>query len=293
MKHLITLVSIFTLSIGSLMAQTPNPGFESWTAHTGYNTPDSWNNANPTTYITGVFTCVEASGANAHSGKYALELITQTYLSNTAPGIATTGTINTITQAVSPGIATTVTPDSIMGYFKYTSVSGDAGFISFTIFGTSNTDTVAQAYFQTPASTVGSWTRFSAPLVYRSAHAVTTSEWIILSSLNQTTGKVGSVLYVDDIALVTNPSGIKNISSDKGLTVYPNPVSSQVTINNTVTSKATFVLYDITGRKVMTTNIGSSFNTVDVSALPAGMYIYTIIDENNSVIKTDKLIIQR
>jgi len=293
MKHLITLVSVFSLSIGAIMAQTPNPGFENWTAHTGYNTPDSWNNANTTTYITGVFTCVKASAANVHSGTYALELITQTYLGNTAPGIATTGTINTVTQAVDPGIATTVTPDSISGYYKYTSVSGDAGFISFTIFGTSNTDTVAQAYFQTPASTVSKYTRFSAPLVYRSAHAVTTSEWICLSSLNQTTGKVGSILFVDDVALITNPTGMNAIKPEKGIAVYPNPVTSQLTINNTVASKATFMLYDVTGRKVMENTIVASVNAVDVSALPAGMYFYTIIDENNSVIKTDKLIIQR
>ncbi len=294
MKKIFTLLSAFAISITTVCAQaTPNAGFETWTSHTGYNTPDNWDNANPTTAILGTFTCVKATAAaDVHSGAAALKLVTQTYLGNLAPGIATTGTINTTNQTVGGGIAFTGTPDSITGYYKYTSVSSDHGFASFTLFGTSNTDTVAQAYFATPAATVGSYTRFSQPLVYRNAHAVTNSIWILLSSQNQTSAKVGSTLYIDDLGLVTNPNGIPVLQNSE-ISVGPNPATNVVMINNVSNAKTTFTLFDLTGQKVMEEVLNSASNSVDVSSLPAGLYIYSLLDANKGIVKTAKLIVQK
>ncbi|HEV7230310.1 MAG TPA: T9SS type A sorting domain-containing protein [Bacteroidia bacterium] len=295
MKKLYAILALLAVSVTGLHAQaTPNSGFETWTSHTGYNTPDNWDNANATTAILGVYTCVKATAAaDVHSGSAAIRLITQTYVGNKAPGIATTGTINTSTQTVGGGIPYTQRPDSITGWYKYTSVSGDRGFVSFTLFGTSNTDTVAQAYFATPAASVGTYTRFSQALVYRSNHTVTNSIWILLSSQNQASGQVGSSMYVDDLAIVINPSsGIQSLQAAPQISVGPNPAVNQIAVSNVSNAKVTFVLYDITGRILVEQKLENSSNTFDVSSIPAGLYVYAILDEKNKMIQTSKLIIR-
>ncbi len=85
--------------------------------------------------------------------------------------------------------------------------SGDNGFVEFKLFGSAanNADTVADARFATPTTTVGSYTRFSAPVIYRSANAVANSIWLISSSDNTSTAVVGSTIFIDDLALVINP----------------------------------------------------------------------------------------
>jgi hypothetical protein len=295
MKKIFTLFAVLFISVCSLLAQaTPNAGFESWTSHTGYNTPDSWDNANATTSVLGVYTCVKATAAaDVHTGSAAIRLITQTYIGNKAPGIATTGTINTSTQTVGGGIPYTLRPDSIIGWYKYSSVSGDKGFVSFTLFGTSNSDTVAQAYFATPAASVGTYTRFSQALVYRSNHAVTNSIWILLSSQNQATGQVGSSMYVDDLGLVINmAAGIQTLQNNQQIAVGPNPALNQVSVSNLPAGTCTFVLFDITGRSIVRRKIDNTSGTIDLASFPAGLYVYSVLDETNALLKTAKLIIQ-
>ena len=108
MKHLTTLILLFSLSL--LKAQTnpatPNAGFESWTHYTtggGYDSPNNWNDLNPTTVGFGAITCVKDS-SNPHSGKYDVRLITQLVTIITSPGALTTGTINTLNYSINGGL---------------------------------------------------------------------------------------------------------------------------------------------------------------------------------------------
>ena len=74
-------------------------------------------------------------------------------------------------------------PDSIVGWYKYTSVSGDNGFIEFQLLGSATTpDTIGYVRFLTPTSSVANYTHFSVPIVYRSPNPVAKSIWIISSS---------------------------------------------------------------------------------------------------------------
>jgi len=298
MKKIVTLITFFIFSAEGIFAQaTPNNGFETWTHSTFpvYDSPNSWDNLNASTGTLGVITCVKATAAaDIHSGAAAIKLITKTVLTQTANGIATTGTINTTTQTIGGGISYTLRPDSIVGFYKYTSVSGDNGFAEIQLLGAGgDTDTIGYVRFVTPSSTVGAYTRFSKAIVYRSANPVVKSIWILSSSKDATTHFVGSTAFFDDVNLVfASATGIAN-QSNLEITVGPNPATDHLIINNTMINRGTFLLFDVTGRIVSERKFDGISTVIDLSELPLGLYLYSISDEKNTVIKTDKIIIKK
>ncbi len=295
MKKIFTIISILSVSITGLFAQaTPNNGFETWTHNTfpSYDTPNSWDNLNPSTGALGVYTCFKATAAaDIHSGAAAVKLITKSVFGQIANGIVTTGSINTTTQTIGGGIPYTLRPDSIIGFYKYTSVSGDNGFAEIQLLGAGgDTDTIGYARFFTPSSTIGSYTRFSAHITYRSLNPIVKSILILSSSKDAVTHFVGSTAFFDDVALVfATTTGIPD-QANIDITVGPNPSVDKLTIKNA--NKNTFLLYDVTGRKVVELKLVDSCTIIDLNQFP-GLYIYAIIDEKNNVIKTSKLIIQK
>lgn len=292
--------SFFVLSITGLIAQsnpaTPNAGFESWTHYTGYSDPNQWTCLNPDTYtLLGIVTCYQDSTvADVHSGKYSLHLITQLAGSDTVPGTVTTGTFNIISQTISGGLPYTLRPDSIIGWYKYVSESGDNGDIEFYLFGANHLDTIGEAFFETPASSVSTYTRFAQKIIYRSQNAIDTALWILTSSVNQYYCKVGSQLIADDLGLVPTDLGVNNLTVPDGITIGPNPVSNDITINNPSGSGVLlFTLYDVTGRKEAEEKTQSGMNIIDARMLPNGLYIYSLSGEQGSVIITGKIVVQK
>jgi Secretion system C-terminal sorting domain len=297
MKKIYLLVSIFSISIGGAFAQaTPNAGFEAWTHSTfpSYDTPNNWDNLNPSTSLLSVYTCIQATAAaDVHSGANAIKLITKSVFGQTANGIATTGTINTTTQTIGGGIPYTLRPDSMVGYYKYTPVTGDNGFAEISLLGAGgDTDTIGYVRFVTPTTTVGTYTRFSAPIVYRSTSPIVKSFWILSSSKDAVTHFVGSTAFFDDLNLVFVSSGI-NDQPALHVTVFASAATDRIIIKNEVTAKAIVTLYDVTGRKLMVKQVDNGTSYIDTNNLPAGLYIYSVMDENNKIIKTDKLMIQK
>ncbi|MGP8215422.1 MAG: T9SS type A sorting domain-containing protein [Bacteroidia bacterium] len=311
MKKIFTLITIFTISITGLWAQadtassaanwkaTPNPGLQDWTSESSffgnYEDPDGWNTSNPQTASIGEY-CVTQLTSGTHTGSYAAKLTTLDIVGNMAPGIMTTGTIPTSTSGnITGGIAYTLRPDSIVGWFEYTPASGDNCFAECALFSSSaNTDTIAIADFSTkPNVTVSTWTRFSAPFVYRSSSAVANSLWLICSSGNST-GVTNSTMNVQDLAIIINKTtGIaEQTNPGISVTMSPNPATNHVVVN---TSKANTILslYDIAGRKVSEQKLYSGDNIIDVNAFNNGLYIYTVTDENSPAVSTGKLIIQK
>jgi hypothetical protein len=308
MKKIFTLISVFSISVTSLLAQadtastsanwaaTPNPGFELWTSFGSYSNPDGWNTANSQETSLGAYNVVQT--ATAKKGKYAIDLITQNELIVTAPGIATTGTIPTSSSgSITGGIAYTLRPDSIVGWYECNPQSGDRGFATLFLFGSAsnNTDTVGVASFTLPATKVSTYTRFSAPFVYRNAHAVANSIWLISSSANSSSAVVGSNAYFDDLAVIINSTvGINEQANPaSAIMVSPNPVYDHVMVTGLVNSNSVITMFDITGRKVAGQKLSTGDNLVDVQGFASGLYFYAITDENNSAVKTGKLIVQK
>ncbi len=302
MKKIFTLISIISVSAGSVMAQpTPNAGFETWTTQGTFFTyaaATGWDSPNSQTATVGTFVCIKATAAaDIHSGTAAVKLISKSIAGlGNSPGVITTGTLPSgFGGNITGGIPYTLSPDSIIGWYKYTPVSGDNGFVSFMLFGSAsgNTDTIAMASFNTPAATVGTYTRFAAHLVYRNSHPVVNSMWLISSSRDGNNPVLGSTMFVDDINLVWASTLNVAEQAKLELTVGPNPASDHVIIKNTLNPKALFVLYDITGRKIVEEKITNTSNFIDINSYPAGLYIYSIKDENGTALKSGKLVIHK
>ncbi|MCW3103194.1 MAG: hypothetical protein JWO09_1634 [Bacteroidetes bacterium] len=296
MKKIYAVISMISISVAAFAQATPNAGFETWTHNSfpSYDTPNSWDNLNPSTGSLGVFTCFKATAAaDIHSGSAAVKLITKSVFGQTANGIVTTGTINTTTQTIGGGIAYTGRPDSIAGFYKYTSVSGDNGFVELQLLGAGgDTDTVGYVRFVTPSSSVGTYTRFSKAVVYRNSNPVVKSIWILSSSKDAVTHFVGSSLWADDISIVTNPTAI-NEPSKSELSVGPNPAVNFILVKNPDAKKLLVKMYDVTGRVVIEQQVENTSATIEIAALPQGLYMYAISDESKKLMKTGKVIVQK
>lgn len=302
MKTLSTLIFLFFVAL--LKAQTnpatPNANFENWThvaANGGYDNPNGWNCLNPITapYL-GFVTCYKDS-INKISGKYSMQLVTMYYsaLSELVPGTATTGNINPTQQTIDGGIPYKLRPDSIIGWYEYSPVSGDNGDIEFYVFGANHQDTIGKAFFKTPTQSVSNWKRFSLPIFYFNQSTPDTALWIITSSDNQNSGHPGSQLIVDSIGLVFNTqTGVNTIANNLNITISPNPASGLITLNNySNIPSAVFSLYDVTGRKLTQQKIAEGANNMELTGIPAGIYIYRVQDENSTVIKIGKIVVQQ
>jgi hypothetical protein len=100
------------------------------------------------------------------------------------------------------------------------------------------------------------------------------------------TDKSGEFAYSDVVSASLNNKAIVEIN------VYPNPTKGNVTISNlTLNNTVTAEVYDIYGKKVLTTEFyaGSTDNTLATEAIEAGVYTIRLI-ENGEVISTTKFV---
>ncbi|GAA4462614.1 T9SS type A sorting domain-containing protein [Nemorincola caseinilytica] len=81
------------------------------------------------------------------------------------------------------------------------------------------------------------------------------------------------------LATVNIPN-ISNGTAPFSVAAYPNPVNHELTlqVSGIISSTATMVLTDITGKTIRTMHIDAYSTTIDVSALPQGIYIIRYSD---------------
>jgi subtilisin-like proprotein convertase family protein len=73
--------------------------------------------------------------------------------------------------------------------------------------------------------------------------------------------------------------------------VYPNPAKNRVTVKFEKIKALDVVLFDLLGRKVLTTTLEYSGKTIDVSSLSAGTYIMQLTDDENGTF-SKKIIVE-
>jgi hypothetical protein len=95
--------------------------------------------------------------------------------------------------------------------------------------------------------------------------------------------KGGNNLYLDNINIYSNPDHLK-------VSIYPNPSSSIVNIEVDLPSQedVSIEVFDLLGRTLLKqtlTNTNSFLGSIDVSTLPAGIYLVRIIANNQKIVK--------
>lgn len=83
---------------------------------------------------------------------------------------------------------------------------------------------------------------------------------------------------------IASTSGINAIGKEKALTVFPNPASTQITINNV--DQADLDIRSIDGKVIYSSKINSTTNTIDISRFASGVYLISVkTDSDMRVVK--------
>ena len=78
---------------------------------------------------------------------------------------------------------------------------------------------------------------------------------------------------------------------DQWVRVFPNPVQSQLTVKGDL-GRYQLEMFDALGRIHRTINTSAPSYTMDISLLPAGLYILEVIDKSNSRVQVQKIVKQ-
>ncbi len=274
------------------IAQIPNASFETWTAHTGYDTPDSWGNTNSLTSMASVYNCEKGTGGATGAGSFYLKLTSKTVLTAVIPGVAVTGTISLsgTTYGVSGGFACTTRPQNLTGSWQYQASGADHAQIVVLLSKWNTTlhrkDTVAFTTYAVPGlpTTQTTWATFTIPLTYRSGKYPDSA--MILASSSATTPVAGSYLYLDNLAFSgTVATGVEQVTEHQETTIYPNPAKDNTTISyySLFNGNVNIYVTDIAGHAVknITAPVVYGANNIPIEfiGLFKGNYIVTIADE--------------
>ena len=106
---------------------------------------------------------------------------------------------------------------------------------------------------------------------------------------NPTANETMVYLYIDDVSLTPCiANGISNTNSKPVITVYPNPITNQLTVNTGTYEPYEIILYDLTSRKLIQQTFTNT-TTLNTEQLAHGMYLYEVRNKNG-VIKNRKVI---
>jgi hypothetical protein len=207
-------------------------------------------------------------------GEYALAIHNFTSWEDNGEGFCATG--STSDQAWRPAFALDQKYKYLQGYYKLEQGDNDTAEIAFNIFGAQNY--VGEGRFRTSTPT-NTWTYFSIPVNYYSEISPDSATMRLVSSINTTNNSQNTTLFIDDLSFVMETDNRVSISLPLTIPfrVFPNPFKDNLTI------AGNSIKYNLTN--LMGTVMCSSLDfhpkhIIETSTLAAGVYILTIIDNN-------------
>jgi hypothetical protein len=94
-----------------------------------------------------------------------------------------------------------------------------------------------------------------------------------------------SIFYTDYLTL-DGTIDVSDVATSKdALTIYPNPATDYVRVKCNSEGSAQLVIYDAIGQVVMTKQVSQQMNTMDVSTLPSGLYLFSLNNQTSTFIK--------
>jgi len=289
---------LFALISSSLIAQqVENGSFEKWEMENGKNEPVDWSSIQTglPSAISGLAPKVVFEEANGRTGK-CIKMENKTTFGIVANGIVTNGRVFADLDPTKAYIFTdtddsrwntpvTAKPDSIVGWFKYQPATGDIASVSAILHTgeakaptDDSTNYVALAKLEF-SNTVNDWTRFSIPFTYLST---SDPEYvlIIITSGNGTQAVGGSVGYFDDIELIYNTVGVKEVDLAETINAYGG--FQKITIDSRDLKQGGSIqvkVFDITGKERLN-EILPAGEERDFNEFKSGVYILQMVYNN-------------
>lgn len=287
------IISFSNLNIGA----QPNGGFENWHTEYGYQVPDDWQTFNflSITFPPNPISVIKVTGIDKHSGNYALKLKTVFIHTNPAPGVIddTIGGFFTGKIAISPptvtyGFPFTGRPEKLEFWHKYIPVGMDEGGVAIILkkWNGSGVDTVATG--KLVFTETATYVKLQVELDYFLTAIPDSAIIAFASSRKDNMARVGSTLYVDDVAF-TGWVGIDEYSRYPGkVKLYPNPARDNVTIITEIEEAENIKITDITGKIICEEKIQNYKVNINTGFFAESIYFYEISDKKQQVIAKGK-----
>ena len=301
MKKILFIATIIGLLSSTLKAQAPDFGFETWAnvpLSTTVKDPVGWASFN-VLGISGMAQSVfrDTIAPSPYAGSASVKVVTGVIPAsvlipspfNSAENLDTVGllvigrTQFSTTAPVLFGYPYTVRSASLSFACRYTPNGSDSAYVIafLTKWNGSSRDTIARGKYATGASTTNYYTT-GINMVYDPAFNGVNPDsqrvYISSSVYDRPGAKVGSAFYVDALQWNATPIGINEIEGSlANVSVFPNPVSSTVTIGTDVNASKVQVM-DISGRVVASYDMIGNTAKIDVQHFSNGLYIFNIYD---------------
>ncbi|MFM1875491.1 MAG: hypothetical protein RL266_1228 [Bacteroidota bacterium] len=298
-KSLLFVLGFGGFTFGSFgQTQPPNIDFENWETLSGpisnqYEEPVGYGTSNECTALINQFAVTKSS--DAHSGSYSVRMETfQAFGNIKANGVITTAEMICLAAGGGQqgGISYTEEfPDSLIGWYKYAPANNDSAYSQIMFL--SNNDQDTTCFTRLDLHAAAEWTRFSVaicPGVTGSAEKLSlffSSSWGD-GSLGQ--AEVGSILYIDDIQFLTTV-GIDEAPSENTWNVYPNPTEGVLNVQVLKGAQAEIQILDLAGKLVKVATVNDAGQTVDLSELKDGIYIYRLKSIDDVTLRTGRLLV--
>lgn len=306
---------IFTFSLSIIVflfdanAQIPNGFMENWApASTGLpEDPVSWTTTN---LLTSLFLGSNPQSifkvTDSYSG-YAAKVTTIKQTNNQSQGnlpdttgFMVLGTINLDGTLLPVPYNYPTKPNSLNFYSKYNPNGTDTAIVGVLMFKYNTTlnkrDTIGTGFYLV-GSNQTSYVLSTAPINYSITNVNPDSMLIFVAASHRDTitgqyPKVGSAFFVDHFYFDIT-AGIENNNVSTSVTVYPNPSTFAVNFKFDADHQPKEILiYDMQGRLVENVSVNSTFHTISTENWTKGLYTYSLLGNDNSVLKTGKFQVQ-
>jgi len=268
--------------------------FEQWDSTAAGELPRFWDGFNRQIIMGGInvgdVVCISKDSANPQDMNYSVRLENKSVLGGAAvPGMLTCGKLNIDFTAqngnITEGVAYSQKPAAFKGWYKYNPAIGDSALIS--------------VWFKQAGQKIGggeirianaetNWTEFNVNINYQIGSQPDTMFILISSSSSKNNVPMGSVLDIDHIWFEGGSLSSSNLPINSlNFSAFPNPASDAVNLiipNNN--ENTTINVYNSINQRLISTNTNSTNHTIDISALPAGVYFIEVSNHSEKAIKS-------
>jgi len=289
MNKFFTFLGVFLFASTMMVAQTAieNAGFEEWVVDTGgdYDEPAGyWATLNA---ISKLFPIAPVTASqetnNVHAGNFAVRLESKSFLIAPIGGLLATAFFDTQvtdpTTALKTGQPFTDKPTSFSGWYDYKPEADDSATIGLQLTRWVNDEQLLVGEVGLFVHETTEYNKFDLEIEYFSEETPDSILIVFGSSAGAEDFniQVGSVLYIDEIALSYDeePSGISLSDGDRFVKLYPNPAADVVSIEfNDWSGKGSFEVMDLQGRLMYSDQTKDENYQLSVSNWDAGHYFY-------------------
>ncbi len=313
MKKWITFLFMGAITISISAQNIPDGGFETGWSQYPHTSGAYWDYESALFYslnelyeepLIGVLTTYRET-SNPQNGSYALKLVSKMPLGSNIfiPGAIGTISPDFIQEFLDNGgldvrkdFSFTEQPVALMGYYKYTPISGDSAAIDFAVY---NGDVELAAYKKVEKSFVNNWTSFYLPLTYTTTDLPNKVKILFVASaaydfanLQNCQGRENSTLYIDNISFAYASGLVEPLMNDFQVQLFPNPAVDVLNFTFGEEVNAELLVYSITGALVAKQKVQGTHYHLNLSDIETGTYFYRLIS-NNTILTSGKFAVAK